>query len=243
METDETAFADFRNGQDFVGSSFSYLPNRSTRFDMIVDGVTTPVPARAGDTPAFQVTAPDHDALMVVVSEAATSTVTYKEWEKFLAFAKHKDFPTAGEDHIAWGWPQDRFKESYTRHVKALIAVGDGRGADAATGMETEFVALTNPYDAEFDGMMRVQLLYQGAPRPDAQIEVFDRAPDDSVTVTMHRTDAAGIGAIPVTSGHEYLFDAVVLRPVPDVGRGDAVDANKPIWRTLWAALTFAVPQ
>ena len=66
------------------------------------------------------------------------------------------------------------------------------------TGMETEFVALSNPYAADFDGTMQVQLLLSGAPRADAQVEVLHRAPDGSVDVTLHRTDDQGQAAIPV---------------------------------------------
>ena len=90
---------------------------------------------------------------------------------------------------------------------------------------------------------MKVALRYQDAPRPDAQIEVFERGPEGDVTITMHRTDTAGEAVIPVSKGHEYLFDAVVLRPVEGVGTGKDVDANQPVWETLWAALTFSVPQ
>jgi hypothetical protein len=132
-----------------------------------------------------------------------------------------------------------RFRESYTRHVKALIGVGTGEGADAELGLATEFVAETNPYASDFNNNMKISLFYQGALRPDAQVEVFDRAPDDTVTITLYRTDAAGQADIPVTPGHDYLFDAVVLRPAP----GATTDENAIVWETLWAALSFSVPQ
>ncbi|WP_093742039.1 DUF4198 domain-containing protein [Sulfitobacter delicatus] len=243
VESGENIAVNFRNGEEFVGSVYSYLPNRVSRFEVIVDGVANPVEARAGDTPALAVSAPAEDALLVAIMEASPLTVTYKDWDKFLSFTNHKDFPQAEADHIANGWPQDRFKERYTRHAKTLIAVGSGEGQDAPTGMATEFVALTNPYAEGFDGQMKVALRYQDAPRPDAQIEVFDRGPEGDVTITMHRTDTAGEAVIPVSKGHEYLFDAVVLRPVEGVGTGKDVDANQPVWETLWAALTFSVPQ
>ena len=55
-----------------------------------------------------------------------------------------------------------------------------------------------------------------------------------TVTVTTTRTDTAGKARIAVAAGHEYLLDAVVLRPAPE--------GAKAVWETLWAALTFAVP-
>ena len=168
--------------------------------------------------------APGRDGLVVVLAETTPSKVIYEEWEKFLSFAEHKDFPKAEADHSANGWSQEKVVESYTRHVKTLIATGTGVGDDAPTGMTTEFVALTNPYDADFDGQMKVALFYQDEPRADAQVEVFDRAPDDSVTISLHRTDAAGEAVIPAQTGAGY-------------------DPDQPVWETLWAALTFAVPQ
>lgn len=243
VENGEKIEADFRNGEEFKGAPYSYLPNRVSRFEVFVNGVAQPVAARAGDLPALQLEPPAQDVLLVAIMEAAASTVTYKDWEKFLAFAAHKDFPRAEADHIANRWPQEQFKESYTRHAKTLIAVGRGAGQDQPTGMATEFVARSNPYSADFAGQMEVTLLYQGQPRADAQIEVFDRAPEGEVTITMHRTDDAGQASVPVTPGHAYLFDAVVLRPAPGAGTGTAADANKPVWETLWAALTFRVPQ
>lgn len=230
--------AHFRNGEGFEGRSLSYFDQRSNRFEMIANGTVTPLTPRAGDKPAFTLPDGAEDGLVVVVHETTPSSLTYRDWEKFLKFAAHKDFPNAASDHIAAGWSQEKFKESYTRHAKALMAIGDGTGADQAVGMATEFTALTNPYAPTFNNEMQVALTYDNQPRPDAQVEVFARAQDGTVSVTLHRTDAAGIAIIPVSPGFEYLFDAVVLR------KADNPDANpdNPLWETLWAALTFKVP-
>jgi uncharacterized GH25 family protein len=235
-----TAIAgDFKNGQNFKGNTLSFFDRSSTRFDVAFGDQITPLTPRNGDRPALQMQAPDTEGLLVVLHEKSAGTLTYREWAKFMKFVKHKDFATAEADHAAAGWPKENFRETYTRHAKALVAVGSGAGADKAYGMATEFVALTNPYAQGFDGQMSVQLLYQGAPRSDAQVEVFDRTPAGEVTVTLHRTDAQGVATVPVTAGHSYLFDGVVLRPAA----GAADDPNAPVWETLWAALTFAVPQ
>jgi len=186
-----------------------------------------------GDRPALDAAAPG-DGLVVVVHETTPSFVNYKEWAKFQKFADHKDFPDMAARHAANGFPDPPFKERYTRHAKALIGVGDSAGADRVLGLKTEFVALTNPYDAGFDGTMRVQLLYRGAPRADAQVEVFDKPAEGEVTITLHRTDAKGIAAIPVRPGHTYLFDAVVIEPIKN--------DDDAVWDTFWAALTFGVP-
>ncbi|MDW3225670.1 MAG: DUF4198 domain-containing protein [Paracoccaceae bacterium] len=237
VETGDPLVANLRNGQNFEGITLAWFDNRFTRFELAQGQATLPVQGRIGDTPALNTTAPD-GGLLVILHETTPASLTYKEWEKFLKFAEHKDFANAASDHADAGWPLQGFRESYTRHAKSLVAVGDGLGADRAYGLATEFVALSNPYDPDFDNQMRVRVEYNGAVRPDAQIEVFDRARDGSVSVTMTRTDGAGIATVPVSPGHTYLFDAVVLRPSAMAGTSDTA----PVWETLWAALTFAVP-
>lgn len=229
--------ADLRNGENFKGVSLAFFDNRSTRFELVLGAETRPVTGRMGDTPAVAMPV-EGDGLLVILHESTPSRVIYQDWDKFLAFTEHKDFPEAAAQHDAEGWPREGFRETYTRHAKALVAAGAGAGEDRAFGMATEFVARTNPYEADFGGTMVVDLFYEGKPRPDAQVEVFDRAADGTVTVSLYRTDGAGRAAVPVTPGHDYLFDAVVLRkaePVPDT-------PGAPVWETLWAALTFHVP-
>ena len=237
VESDAPIIANLRNGENFKGIALAWFDKRFTRFDLIEGETARPVTGRMGDRPALQ-TGPAADGLLIVVHETTPTTLTYRKWEKFEAFVAHKDFKDAIATHKARGWPTDKFREEYTRHAKALIAVGDGAGSDRPIGMETEFIALTNPYADDFDGTMQVHLTYQDAPRADAQVEVFARAPDGSVEVSLYRTDGSGQARIPVTAGYEYLFDAVVLRPSPLAG----TEADAPVWRTLWAALTFAVP-
>lgn len=225
--------ADLRNGQEFRGSALAYFEKRAARFDLVTQGQTRPVEGRMGDIPALQGTAGDA-GLVVIVHETSPSTLKYTKWEKFVAFAEHKDFPDIEARHKARGLPDTGFTETYRRFAKALVAVGDGQGADAVTGMETEFVAVTNPYTDDPGEGALFDLYYQGELRGDAQVEVFDRAPDGTVAITLLRTDANGRVRIPVAAGHDYLLDAVVLRPAP-------ADAPE-VWETLWAAMTFSVP-
>ena len=234
--TGDTIRASLRNGERFGGVELSYNPSSFERFDVRTDGSERPLAGRLGDRPA--VTFPDApNGLMTLIHQSDVSTLTYRVWAKFESFIEHKDFRWATDAHQARGLPETGFKEAYARYVKALIGVGDGAGADAATGLETEIVALSNPY-TEVTDSLPVLVLYQGAPRRGAQVELFDRGPDGAVTVSLHRTDDAGIAVLPVTPGHTYLADAVVLRE-PDSARAKETGA---VWETLWAALTFAVP-
>ena len=234
VENGEIMEIDLKNGQNFVGSKLSYFEKQFSRFELAQGDVLTPAQGRSGDQPALTTSA-DQDGLLVILHETTPAAIKYKEWAKFAKFAAHKDFKNAEADHKAAGWPSENFRESYTRHVKALIAVGSGDGADQNYGMETEFVALSNPYGDGFDGNMQVQLFFENMPRPNTQVEVFERAPDETVSITLHQTDDNGIAQIPVKPAHTYLFDAVVLQPY--------TKDDKAVWQTLWAALTFQVPK
>ncbi|QUJ77646.1 DUF4198 domain-containing protein [Sulfitobacter albidus] len=238
VETGEAVVANLRNGELFDGSRQSFFPRNNTRLDFALGDELAPVEGRLGDRPAIQVPAPLQDGLMVLLHEAAPSTLTYRSWEKFLKFVDHKDFADAVATHEARGWAKEDFKETYTRHSKSLVAVGDGEGADRAFGLATEFVAQDNPYAVDFDGTMDVTLFYGDVVRGDAQVEVYEKDAQGEVSVTVLRTDAGGALAVPVKSGHSYLLDAVVLREA--AGATSATDG--PLWETLWAALTFAVP-
>ena len=237
VESGDVMEIDLKNGQNFVGTRLSYFESQFTRFDLAQGNTINPAEGRTGDSPALTAIA-DQDGLLVILHETTPNTLKYKEWAKFAKFAAHKDFPDAEADHNAAGWPREDFRESYTRHVKSLVAVGSGAGADRNYGMKTEFVALTNPYSKDFDGQMRVQVLLDNAPRPNAQVEVFQRvSANGDVIITVERTDAQGIATIPVSPGDDYMFDAVVLKPFSGDGPEDVV------WQTLWAALTFQVPK
>ncbi len=229
---------DLINGQMFEGTKLAYFGNRTDRFDLSFEGKIVPVAARMGDSPALRMIAPPRDGLLIVAHEASPSSLTYEDWETFVGFTEHKDFKTAVAEHRAAGYPEDSVRESYTRHSKALIAIGDGHGSDMDLGLKTELTAITNPYDADFNNQMEVALTYEGAPRPDVQIEVYERNDAKEVTVTKYRSDAKGHLIFPVTPGMTYLVDSVVLRPAPDAGETD----TSPHWESLWASLTFAVP-
>jgi len=231
-----------KNGEDFDGIELSWLDRRMTRFDSITDDDVTALQGRAGDIPAVQTVAPD-EGLMVLAYSSTHSTVRYKTWEKFMSFAGHKDLardiPEVALYHKANDLPFKDFKEVYWRHSKALLGIGDAKGKDRELGLETEFVAMSNPYTDDLANGFQAMLLYQGRPRDETQVEVFDRAPDKSVTVTRLRTDAGGVVTVPVIPGHTYLLDSVVLRR-PDA---DLATKTEAIWETLWAAMTFHVPQ
>lgn len=229
--------AALRVGERFEGSEQSYLPQNFRRFELHQGEAAAPVESRMGDRPALAQPAPGA-GLAVVVHETTDYRLTYREADLFEAFVRHKDAAWVLEAHAARGLPETGFSELYSRYAKSLVAVGAGAGADRAVGLATEIVALANPYTDDVGEGLPVRLLYAGAPRPDAQIEVFEKAADGTVSVKTVRTDAAGEARVPVEPGHRYMLDAVVLRAPAE----DLAEARDVVWESLWANLTFAVP-
>ena len=238
VDPDEQIVGHLVNGQEFAGVQLAYVPARFVNFVQVsADGDFARVESPVGTFPGLQV-APLGEGLAVIAYQSAIATVDYEELAKFASFAEHKDFAGWDEAHAARGLPETGILEIYSRFAKTLVAVGDGEGSDRRLGMETELVALDNPYtDPVADTGMRVQAFYRNDVRADAQIELFEKAPDGTVEITYHRTDDEGIATLPVKPGHSYLVDAVVLREPSQENK-----ARGAHWETLWASLTFAVP-
>jgi hypothetical protein len=230
--------ANLVNGERFGGNRVSYLPKMIEAFDLYIGTLTSPVESRIGNTPALSMKSPQ-EGLMVVAYHSTPSRLVYDNWEKFEKFTIHKDLGDAAEMQAARGLTQEKVTEIYTRFSKSLIGIGAAQGSDLNIGLETEIVALANPYTDDLSGGFPVQLFYQGAVRADARIEVFARGPDGVVSDTYVRTDAEGLVTVPVVAGHDYMLDAVVLRE-PSAELAAAQDV---MWESLWANLTFHVPK
>lgn len=229
--------ANIVNGQNFEGVILPFVPQRFTHFKGFAGNKTADVAGRTGDTPALD-NAPLAEGLNIIAYQARYATVDYETWEKFESFVKHKDLGDLLPRHQERGIPMENFKEIYARFSKTLIGVGDSAGADKRVGLETEIVALTNPYTDDLSGGMKVQLFYRADASPDRQIEVFEKAPNDTVKIFLVRTNAEGIATIPVKSGFSYMADAVVLRdPAEKLARDSGA-----VYETLWANLTFQAP-
>jgi uncharacterized GH25 family protein len=223
-------------GSGMKGAVVSYLPQDIVRFEVVQGDSVRRVEGRMGDNPAMLMAA-GVDGLAVVVHETTDSLLTYTDFAVFQRFVAHKDFATALADHAARGLPETGFQETYRRHAKSLIAVGSGAGADRPMGLAIEIVALANPYTDDLSVGLPVLVLLDNAPRQDAQVELFETAPDGTVTTTLHRTDADGRVVLPVRPGMEYLVDSVVLRRLPNDD-----PAAGPVWHSDWASLTFRTP-
>lgn len=230
--------ADLVNGQEFTGVKLPYLPQRFVNFVVFAGDQSASVDGRQGDRPALN-QAPLAEGLNIAAYQAVNATVNYETLEKFESFVNHKDLGNAIAMHRERGLSEENFGEVYSRYSKTLIGVGDAAGSDRRVGLETELVALTNPYTDDLSDGMQVQLFYREDLRANEQIEVFEKDAGGVVAITTYRTNDEGIAIFPVRPGYRYMVDAVVLR----VPTQTLQDTTGTVWETLWANLTFAVPQ
>lgn len=233
INASDNIVADLRNGQNFKGSSYSYIRDRYEKFDMFVGQSQLMIDGDLGQRPAIS-TKVRQEGLAILVVESKSNSLSYSEWEKFQKFINHKDFDLDKEKHLALGHPETGFKEIYRRFAKSLVAVGHAQGNDRQVGLEIELVALANPYLDDTSNGMPVKAYYQGEALADVQIELFDKQPSGDVEVTLHRTNDQGVVLLPIESGHAYLVDTVQIRQAEKGNQQGAV------WETLWASLTYA---
>ncbi len=234
----EQVTADLKNGQKFKGYDMSWFDSRIVRSEWAQGDTVTVLEGRAGDVPALKFI-PGHEGLVRVVHQTTLHKVRYHEPEVFTDFVVEKDLKGTLERHKERGLDDTGFAEGYTRFAKSLIGVGSGRGQDRVAGLEIELVAQANPYTDPVTNGLPVLLLYQGKPRSDAQVEVFERksAGTDANVFTL-RTNDMGVAHVPVKPGHSYLIDSVVMRePSPELAQAQDI-----VWESLWASLTFARP-
>ena len=225
----------FRNGEDFKGIELSWFDRRIGSVSYVLDGKFREYRGLPGDLPGMTLTVSDE--LTAVAYSSTMSKLTYDSWDKVQSFVTHKDAPWFNDTHAARGLPQEGVTEGYWRFAKTLIGGEPGNGTDRDFGMETEFVMQSNPFADGIDSVQLI-LLYQGQPRPDAQVEMWEKS-GDAITHSFYRTDNQGLVTLPVRAGASYQIDAVVIRePESD----QAIEAGV-MWESLWANMTFGLPQ
>lgn len=224
-------------GEKLVGIRLPFIPNNINEFFWSQNGEKHVVRSRLGDRPAFSEVITE-DGLTSVVYTSNASTLTYRRFEKFEKFALHKDLGPVRLLHSENSFPETNFSETYRRFAKVIVGIGSSMGTDTYFGLATEFVLLNNFYVDNTENVVKIKLLYQGEPRANTQVEVFERSTSGTVNITTTRTSNNGIAVIPIRSGYEYLFDAVKLRRAKPSLVQEGV-----VWETLWASLMIKIPR
>ena len=224
----DSIVADLKVGTMLNGESYPYLSNRFRAFTVTVGGDTSTIAGHDGDIPAM-VEIAARPGLHIIANQTVAFRLTYDDWSKFQDYLAYEGLGRFADLHHKRGLPESGFAERYTRYAKALVQVGPviASDTDAQSGMRFELVAEDNPYSPKLQ-LLRVSLIWQGAPVANHQISIFRN--DGVVTRTTEMTDATGRASIPLSGDGEYLLNAVYLEPV---------DAPPVVWESHWASMSF----
>lgn len=247
----QDALIDLRNGQYFNGITLPYFPQSVDLFLYANGPHWADYQGRIGDYPAMQLPALP-EGLWTIAYQTTPEVTTYSDLSELAAFAQEKGAPWLPAAHRASGLPEHEIRESYTRHAKAVVRVGHGKGADQEMGLAVEFIMdpLTQSDLSQGPPQAAFTLLRRGLPWANAPIQLYTKPAGQRRTranAPRHlRSDAEGRLVFDVLAGQEYLLNAVHLEPAPETGNRANADPVAPApahWRSLWASFTFALPK
>jgi uncharacterized GH25 family protein len=127
-------------------------------------------------------------------------------------------------------------RERYSKHVKALVQVGERRSDDyrTALGYPAELIPLDNPYALKEGGVLRVRAAVEGEPVANQVVIAGGRTTSGGrIAQRTVRTDSTGVARVPLLMRGVWFVKFIRMQRVA----GDStVD-----YESKWATLTFGV--
>jgi uncharacterized GH25 family protein len=207
---------------------------RTPFFQLVGAGGTTDLtPTPDGRKPVAELTLPTEGTYVLVLDRTAQSITL--EAAQFDAY--HKEEGLA--DVLEWRRRNRQSgaagRERYSRSVKALLQAGQRTDpiATRPLGRRIEIVPLQNPYDLKPGQELAVQVLFEGRPLADCQVEAFYRQAGKPVALT-RRTDGEGKASFRLEQPGPWIVRLVHMRPCRE--ECAAID-----WESFWSSLTFAL--
>ena len=236
---DKKLEAHLKVGQEFEGMRLMYDPNRFESFKILSGSKNKKITVEGtiGDVPAINFK-PNLKGLLIIYHETKDQLVDYKKFSKFESFVTEKGFKNLIGIHQEKKLPLENFVESYRRYAKSLIAYNGVGGKDKKTGLLFEFVLSNNPYGELKDNMIEAILYYKKRPYPQNLVSIFIKEESGKIHMKQVSTDDKGRFLFSVKPGETYLLDSVIILPK----KGNP-SKKEPIWHSIWASTTFAIPK
>jgi hypothetical protein len=220
-----------------LNGTFNASEGAVTRDRLRDIAVVTPAGRTRPDTSAW---AAQGDTSLLTVSTGQSGTYVIgaslhprelkleaKEFNEYLA---HDGLPDVLAARRRAGELDRPARERYSKHVKALVQVGDRRSDEYGTalGYPAELIPLDNPYAVRPGGTIRVRAMVEGNPVPNQLVVAGTGAEQRSM-----RTDSSGVARVRIGSCGAWYVKFIHMQP----GAGDAtID-----YESRWATLTFGV--
>ena len=141
LTTDQPLRANIKVGENLLGNTYAFLPERFERFEMVQGERRSAIRSEEGAFPA--VNEKDVSNGLIILAYASTPRSLrygYVTAGKFKQFLNNEGLSWVLEQHQQRGLPKTGFTEAYSRFGKSLIKAGSGVGADQTVGLELELV-------------------------------------------------------------------------------------------------------
>lgn len=168
-----------------------------------------------------------------VVGASTKPSVIPLDAKAFNTYLRDEGIPDVLDARRKSGDLQKAARERYSKHVKALVQVGQTRTAHFGTalGYPAELVPLDNPYALAVGDTLRVHTLVDGTPAANQYVLFGGRTPKGGRLVQRHvRSDSAGVAHIPLRQRGIWYLKFINMARVAT----DSVD-----YESRWATLTF----
>jgi hypothetical protein len=184
--------------------------------------------AARGDTSVLTVSTGEKGTYVIGVSlRPRELKLEAKEFNDYLSHDGVPDVLAARRESRELDKP---VRERYSKHVKALVQVGDRRteGYQTALGYPAELIPLDNPYSLRAGDIFRVRAVVDGEPVANQLVIVGGRRAKIPI-----RTDSMGVARVRIGARGAWYVKFIHMRPAA----GDStID-----YESKWATLTFGV--
>lgn len=256
-----------RVGQNLDGDLVPRANHLIDRFVMVTESGEVPIVGPDAGEPAGRVR-PEAPGPAVIGYRSLTTPIEL-EATKFEAYLREEGLETIIDERAARGDRAKTGREIYSRCAKSLLRVepaapggaavgqtGASSGSQAASkpakavktpaqgkdkrplyqrplGFTLEIVPLADPYAMKPGSSLPVQVLHEGKAIANVLVVAMNaEAPMKKISA---RTDKAGRTSLALDRPGFWLVKAVHMRPAPAASGAD--------WESLWASLTFELPE
>lgn len=228
-------------GDQFPGANSFTTPDRIETIRLIGPGTDLVVPPpyrREGDSLAADTRLPDIPGTYIG-AVMVKPRVGEKSGSVFQAHIAHQGLDDVGEYRAKHGETDKPVRERYSRYGKTLLRVGSGGSSAHVTkplGLKIELVPDVDPTTLRPGSVLRLRLLLDGRPSPNALVGAVyaaAQAKPESWPLTA-RTDADGRVSFTLHDRGPWLLRAV--RTQRRTGETGPLAAD---WESYWASLSF----
>jgi MYXO-CTERM domain-containing protein len=223
----------FIGGTDVAITEFPRTSSHISRFELHDSaGMANIAGAANGMSPAGRIILSVED--MYTVMYQSHYTQIELEAAKFEAYLREEGLLDIIAERAQRGESALPGRELFARYVKSIVQVGHAsEGFDRRVGMPAELTMLDNPFLGGTGGTLTFELMFLGAPRAGALVDLFAVEETRLTEVAQATTDASGHVTFDTPAPGRYLAATTLMRRA-DPGLGSD-------WESFWESVTFGV--